>query len=64
MQFAISTLVFADCVQKMICDNELRKCDYCPYDQCKNCTIKYKNNKSNSISLCCLECSTDEKNKG
>ena len=48
---------------KMICDNELRKCDYCPFDQCKNCTIKYKNNKSNSISLCCLECSTDEKNK-
>lgn len=41
---------------KLICENELRKCDYCPFEQCKNCTVKYKKNKSNSTSFCCLEC--------
>lgn len=46
---------------KLICDNEVRNCDYCASQQCKTCTLKYKNTKSNGISLCCLECSEEEK---
>jgi hypothetical protein len=40
----------------MICDNELRKCDYCPFDQCKNCTSKYRKNSDQSYSFRCTEC--------
>ncbi len=47
-----------------ICNNELRKCDYCPFDQCKNCTLKYRDNFSNSsYSLCCSECIKTRNNK-
>ncbi len=47
---------FCRLCNKLICENEIRKCDYCPYDQCKNCTVKYKKNKSNLISFSCIEC--------
>ena len=45
----------------LICENEVRECDYCASEQCKTCTLKYKNNKSNTTLLCCLHCSAEEK---
>ena len=48
---------------KLVCENEVRKCEYCAFDQCKSCTVKYKNTKLNNVSLCCLQCSAEERDR-